>query len=130
MAVAEYNRWVTAGNSKNDEEAEHLYTAGALDRLADALSDLGATGTDIENMRRQAGAIKGSSVSSMNAGGRMARSAFLSAARAFDTLKIAGTDKVHAAAAAMTTDPRLLDQKDNIQNFFEAARDALLSLRS
>ena len=129
-ATSEFASWVSAVDTNRDEAGQHQYTAGGIRRLADALAAVGATGAGLDNMRKQADALQNSSASSTKHAD-MARSAFLSAADEFDSLKgsHSGIDvgKVRGAAEAVKPGAHLLAQKDKVQNFFETARDALQS---
>src|SRR5262249_17258753 len=119
-AVGAFTQFVSAGTTTSDESGLQQYAAGGVSRLARALSGAGASGADIDNMRKQADALQGTTHTPTNPG-HMARSAFLSAAQAFSALKSADAAKIHSAASAVSAGPHLLNQKDKIQSFFDAA---------
>lgn len=64
----------------------------------------------------------------------MARSAFSSAANVIASMAAsrqgvaADTARVRSAAVALKPGNNLLDQKNEVQNFFDAARDALQAM--
>lgn len=132
-AIGDFTRFIAVVGPNMSEEKQHAYTAGGLRRLADALASLGASGAPIANIRKQAAALQNSSANSTNHAD-MARSGFASAADAFNSLasKYPSTDvaRVRSAADAMKIGPHLLDQKGNIQTFFETASTALHGMTS
>jgi hypothetical protein len=129
-AVADFDNWIATADSSRDEATQHAYTAGGLNRLAAALASLGASGPQLDSVRAKASTLASSSSTSAKHADE-ARSAFLAAAAVFDSLATShpGLDatKVRSAAMAMKPGAHLLDQKDHVQAFFEAARDALRS---
>lgn len=130
-AVSAFTTFVANTSANTDEGKQHAYTAGGVTRLADALAALGASGAPLDNMRKQATALESSSAQSTHHAD-MARSAFRSAADAFSALKAkyptADVGRVRSTADAMKDGPHLLEQKDKIQAFFDASRDALQAM--
>ena len=123
-----FSKWISTGGLIRSALRENEYTAGGIRRLADALQSQGATGASIDNMRKEADALQNSRSKSARHGD-MARSAFLSASDAFDSLAQSHgqLDMSHVRDAADAVQPGtdLLGQRSKVQAFFQSARSAL-----
>lgn len=132
-AVTEFTNWVATVEPSRDEAKQHAYTIGGIRRLADALAAEGASGSALDNMRKQADALEQSSPNATNHAD-LTRSAFIAAADAFSTVAAshpnvaADTARIRSAATSMKGGTHLLDQKDKVQNFFDSARDGLKAI--
>ncbi len=133
-AVATFASFVGTTDPNRDETKQHEYTVTGLRHLADALAAVGASGPGLDSMRTEATALQNSPANSTQHAD-MARSAFMSAASVMASLQtqrfpnmandVAG---VRQAAQAVKPGTHLLEQKDQIQTFFERARDALQTM--
>lgn len=135
--ISDFTSFISAQNAMRDENQQHAFTAGGIRRLAAALSGMQVgegTSTKIAEMREQANALESSSASS-DKHAEMARTAFIAAADVFRDLpaeRVSGdiVAQVRAAAQAMKSAPTLLEQKDQIDAFFDAASRALRGAKS
>jgi hypothetical protein len=133
--VADFVAFVSATSATRSEDEQHAYTAGGLRRLATALEGMnpaGAARAQVDLMRQKADSL-GITAEGDDRHADMTRAAFLAAAEAMRALpNAAGASaplaSVTRAAEAVRPDRHMLDQKDQIQAFFDAARDALRAL--
>ena len=126
-----FSTWISSGGLIRTALRENEYTAGGIRRLADALESQGASGASIDNMRKQADDLQNSR-SKSDRHGDMARSAFLSASDAFDSLSHGQLNVSHVRDAADAVKPGtdLLRQRSKVQAFFQSARSALQQVSS
>lgn len=128
----EFVRFVGVREPNRDLAGQHAYIAGGVRRLATALAAMttnSGAADKLAEMRRHADALESSAVES-DRHANMARQAFLAAADVFGMLpgsQAAAVDvaALRTAADAVKPTPPLLDQKDKVDSFFDAASRAL-----
>lgn len=133
--VADFVAFVSATSATRSEDEQHAYTAGGLRRLATALEGMnpaGAARAQVDLVRQKADSL-GITAEGDDRHADMTRAAFLAAAEAMRALpNAAGASaplaSVTRAAEAVRPDRHMLEQKDQIQAFFDAAREALRAL--
>ena len=135
-AVADYAAFVGNGRVERNEDEQHAYTAGGLRRLATAIEGMNpgaAARAQVDLMRQKADSLEITATGD-DRHADMTRAAFAAAAEAMRALPGAAgasaqLQQVTRAAGAVRADRHMLDQKDQIQAFFDAARDALGAVR-
>lgn len=134
-ALGDYVEFVGNSRVERNEDEQHAYTAGALRRLATVLEGMNPTGAaraQVDLIRQKADSLQITSPGD-DRHADMTRAAFTAAAEAMRTLPAAGGDAVKLegltrAAAAVRPERHMLEQKDQIQAFFDAARAALQAM--
>ncbi len=135
VAVEQYMQFVNARASRSTGVA-HEYTADGLRQLADALREVAtaqAAGVDVEaridEIRQRADAMQQNPTATEHA--LQAREAFVMAASLMGQMRSntgANQDAVQEAAMAIEPSRNLLDQSEQIEQFFARAGDALRDL--
>ena len=134
-ALGDYVEFVGNNRVERNEDEQHAYTAGGLRRLATVLEGLNPTGAaraQVDLIRQKADSLQITSTGD-DRHADMTRAAFTAAAEAMRTLPMAGgasanLDGLTRAAAAVRPERHMLEQKDQIQAFFDAARAALQAM--
>ena len=134
-AVEDFATFVGNDRVATNEDEQHAYTAGGLRRLATAIEGMNPTGTaraQVDLMRQKADSLE-ITTRGDDRHADMTRAAFTAAAEAMRSLPSAGgastqLQGVTRAAGAVRADRHMLDQKNQIQAFFDAARDALRAM--
>lgn len=143
-AVQEFERWVDRRDAQTDMGQQHQYTINGLRQLADAIESLAqrhearpAVQQSIQSVRQQADRLEQSDPAATQHA-NLTRDAFTSAADAIGTLhrehhaQATGLEnqvtQVRQAAQAIQTGTPLLQQQQEVQTFFDRARDAVRSL--
>jgi hypothetical protein len=134
-ALGEYTSFIGNNAVERNEDQQHEYTAGGLRRLAsaiEALNPAGAARAQVDLIRQKADSLQITSTGD-DRHSDMTRAAFTAAAEAMRGLPGANgastqLQAVTRAAGAVTPGRHMLDQKDQIQTFFDAARDALRAM--
>lgn len=137
-ALDDYATFVGNSAVERNEDEQHAYTAGGIRRLATVIEGMNpgaAARAQVDLMRQKADSLEITATGN-DRHADMTRAAFTAAAEAMRALPGAtgATDttaplsSVTRAAAAVTADRHLLEQKDQIQTFFDAARDALRAM--
>lgn len=136
-AVGEFLQFADRNRAADAMGPDHDYTAEGVTRLATALAAVarqnGSAGADVEReanlLRDRADALQRDPSSTEHA--RIAREAFVSLAGLMVALQqgqpalVTGADEVRRAAEAIQPDRRLLDQRAEVQTFFDRAASAL-----
>ncbi len=134
--VADFVTFVSDNGASRGDDQQHVYTAEGIRRLSKVLDGVmpgNTTTTSTATMRAQANALENSAVGSSRHAD-MARTAFLAAAAAFDSLPAGrlspdAATRVREAAVAMRSDSELLAQRERVNAFFGAASRAVEELR-
>lgn len=134
-AVEDYATFVGNRRVAANEDEQHAYTAGGLRRLATAIEGMNPTGTaraQVDLMRQKADSLE-ITMTGDDRHADMTRAAFTAAAEAMRSLPgaagaAAPLQATARAAEAVQAERHMLDQKAQIQAFFDAARDALRAL--
>ena len=144
-AVQEFETFVAQRDASADAGLQHEYTSTGLQRLAAAIESLAQRHTtqapavqqSLQTMRQQADRLQQSDPTSTQHA-NMTRDAFTSAADALAALQreyhagVSGLEnevnQVRQAAQGVQTTTPLLQQRDQIQTFFDRARTALLTI--
>ena len=134
-ALNDYATFVASSGVERTEEQQYEYTAGGIRRLAAAIESMnpaGAARAQVDLMRQKADSLQ---IGSTGADRRadMTRAAFPAAAEAMAGLPTANRSaaqlqSVRQAAAAISPQRQLLEQRDQVQAFFDAARTALQTM--
>jgi hypothetical protein len=134
-ALGDYVEFVGNNRVERNEDEQHAYTAGGLRRLATVLEGMNPTGAaraQVDLIRQKADSLQITSTGD-DRHADMTRAAFTAAAEAMRTLPMAkgvsaNLDGLTRAAAAVRPERHMLEQKDQIQAFFDAARAALQAM--
>lgn len=134
-ALGDYVEFVGNSRVERNEDEQHAYTAGGLRRLATVLEGMnpaGAARAQVDLIRQKADSLQITSTGD-DRHADMTRAAFTAAAEAMRTLPVAGgasakLDGVTRAAGAVRPERHMLEQKEQIQAFFDAARAALQAM--
>ena len=135
-ALGAYTAFVGGGRVERNEDEQHAYTAGGLRRLAsaiEAMNPAAAARPQVDLMRQKADSLEITATGD-DRHADMTRAAFGAAAEAMRALPGAGgaasqLQAVTGAAGAVRADRHMLEQRDQIQAFFDAARGALDAAR-
>jgi hypothetical protein len=142
-AVGHYLRFASERRAQQEASHSHEYTAGGLRRLAAALGDvLGSDTTGaasatplLETMRRRADDLQRNPASTEHA--RYAREGFAAAAGAIGVIQArrfpnlaSEAEEVQGAADAVRSGQLLLEQRAQVQQFFDQAATALRAMTS
>jgi hypothetical protein len=124
-----FERFIARSRRAPDEGAQRRYTADALRRLADELRARDASEAGVAAIRMHADSLRTAPVQG-DARAEHARAAFLAVVREIDLLRerhaaAADTGRLRSAAWAIRPRRGLLAQREQVQGFFETARDAL-----
>mgnify|MGYP000083943334 CR=1 FL=1 len=133
--VADFVAFVSDSGAWRGDDQQHAYTAEGIRRLSMVLDGAmpgNTTTATTATMRAQANAIENSAAESSRHAD-MARTAFIAAAAAFDSLPAGrlppdAATRVRDAANRMRSEPDLPAQKDRIAAFFLAASRAVQDL--
>ena len=131
-ALDAYVGFVGNNRVERNEDEQHAYTAGGLRRLATAIETMNpadAARAQVDLIRQKADSLEITAPGD-DRHADMARAAFGAAAEAMRALPRASgasaqIQRAARAADGMRADGHMLDQKDQIQAFFDAAGDAL-----
>ena len=131
-ALNDYVTFIGNNRVERNEDEQHAYTAGGLRRLATVLEGMnpaGAARAQVDLMRQKADSLEITSPGD-DRHADMTRAAFTAAAEAMRALPGANgassqLESVTRAANAVSGQRHMLEQKDQIQAFFDAARTAL-----
>lgn len=134
-ALNDYVAFVGNSRVERNEGEQHAYTAGGLRRLATVIEGMNpgaAARAQVDLIRQKADSLE------ITAPGNdrhadMTRAAFTAAAEAMRGLPSASgvssqLESVTRAAGAVSPERQLLEQRDQVQAFFDAARDALRAM--
>ena len=133
--LGDYVEFIGNSRVERNEDEQHAYTAGALRRLASVIEGMnpaGAARAQVDLIRQKADSLQITSTGD-DRHADMTRAAFAAAAEAMRALPSAAGARaqlpaVTSAAAAISPQRHMLEQKDQIQAFFDAARAALQAM--
>lgn len=136
-AVEDFATFVSNSKVERNEDQQHEYTAGALRRLASALEGMnpgGAAGAQISLIRQKADSLQITSPND-DRHADMTRAAFTAANEVMAGLPAARSmssqmGTLRSRAQAVSPDRHMLEQKNQIQAYFDAASSALRAMGS
>jgi hypothetical protein len=126
-AFTDYSTFIAVQDANRDDKAQHEFTANGLRRLAAAIdaSSAGAgAASQTATMRAMADSLQVTS-SGNDRHADMARRAMEASLAPLGQLAGGSASAVESAAKSLSPSKKLLAQKDNVQRYFDAARDVL-----